>query len=125
MKEIKVIVDLEVIGSSYKNNQTCVYRVAYEVFRRLISRKDLTVLYSIFNFNNDKKINGKVKQFLSEKEIVIKPANSYRRVRFLPLRKEKFFRKIYYKIGIIDYKISYNKEMNTANIYHSFFDTRY
>lgn len=121
MKEIKVIVDLEVIGSSYKNNQTGVYRVAYEVFRRLTSRKDLTVLYSIFNFNNDKKINGKVKQFLYEKEIVIKPANSCRRVRFLPLRKEKFFRKIYYKLGILDYKISYNKEMNTANIYHSFF----
>lgn len=121
MREIKVIFDLEVIGNSYKNNQTGVYRVAFEIFRRLISRKDLKVLYSIFNFNNDKKINGKVEQFLSEKKIVIEPANSCKRVRFLPLRKEKFFRKIYHKLGIFDYKISYNEEVKTANIYHSFF----
>ena len=121
MNKIKVIYDLEVIGNSYKNNQTGVYRVAYEIFRRLTSRQDLEVLYSNFNFNNDKKMNSKVQAFISENKILTEPANSCERVRFLPLRKEKFFRKIYNKLGISDYKISYNKEMDTANIYHSLY----
>jgi glycosyltransferase involved in cell wall biosynthesis len=121
VNKIKVIYDLEVIGNSYKNNQTGVYRVAYEIFRRLTSRKNLKVFYSNFNFNNDKQMNSKVQAFISENKIVTEPANSCERVRFLPLRKEKFFRKIYNKLGISDYKISYNKEMDTANIYHSLY----
>ena len=121
MQKIKVIFDFEVLGNSYKNNQTGVYRVAYEIFRRFILRNDLKVLYSNFNFNKDKDINSKIDRFISENQIVIKPANDCKRIRFIPLRKEKFFRKIYNKFGIFDYKISYNKEANTANIYHSLF----
>lgn len=121
MQEIKVIFDLEVIGNAYKNNQTGVYRVAYEIFKRFASRPDLKVLYSNFNFNRDKDANSKINRFISENQFVITPANYFKRSRFIPFRKEKFFKKLYKKFGIFDYKVSYNKEVDTANIYHSLF----
>jgi len=121
VKKIKVIFDLEVIGSSYKNNQTGVYRVAYEILRRFILRNDLKVLYSNFNFNKDKNTESKINTFISENGVVIKAANSCKRVRFIPFRKKKFFRKIYKKLEVLDYKITYNIDANTADIYHSVF----
>lgn len=121
MQKIKVIFDLEVIGNAYKNNQTGVYRVAYEIFSRFASRGDLKVLYSNFNFNKDNHTNSKIDRFISENQMAIKPANNCKKFTFLPFRKEKFFKKIYKKFGLFDYKISYNKEVDTFNIYHSLF----
>jgi len=121
VQKIKVIFDLEVIGNSYKNNQTGVYRVAYEIFKRFALRADLKVLYSNFNFNKDKHTNSKIDRFICENHVVIKPATSFKRIRFIPFRKEKFFRKLYNKFGLFDYRISYSKEVDTANIYHSLF----
>ena len=121
MQKIKVIFDLEVIGNAYKNNQTGVYRVAYEIFKRFALRPDLKVLYSNFNFNKDKDTNSKIDRFISENQVVVKPANYFKRFRFIPFRKEKFLKKLYKKFGIFDYKVSYNKEVDTANIYHSLF----
>ncbi len=121
MPKINVIFDLEVIGHSYKNNQTGVYRVAYELFSLLTRRKDLNVLYSNFNFNKDRSLNSKINRFITENQIVIKEANICVRKKFIPFRKEKFFKKLYNKFGITDYKISYTEQVDTANIYHSVF----
>lgn len=119
--EIKLIFDIEVLGHAYKDNQTGIFRVAYELFTRFVNNKKIELLYSNFNFNNDKKNNQKVEYFLSDHNFGIKNVNTCTRVKFLPLRKEKPIKKIYNSFGIYDYKISYTQEVINAQIYHSLY----
>ncbi|UCA57997.1 glycosyltransferase family 4 protein [Chryseobacterium rhizoplanae] len=117
--KIKLIFDIEVIGNSYKINQTGIFRVAYELFKRLISDKKIEFSYSNFNFNNHKETHKKIERFLDDHQLVIKKANNCDRIKFIPFRKEKPFRKLYDKLGISDYKISYGQDIQDAQIYHS------
>ncbi|AZA80936.1 glycosyltransferase family 1 protein [Chryseobacterium lactis] len=118
---IKLIFDIEVIGNAYKNNQTGIFRVAYELFKRFISREEIELSYSNFNFNNHKETQFKIDRFLSDHQLTLKNANNCERVKFIPFRKEKPFRKLYNKLGIFDYKVSYNEGIQDAQIYHSLY----
>lgn len=119
--KIKLIFDAEVIGNAYKINQTGIFRVAYELFRRFVSQKEIELFYSNFNFNNHKETHSKIDRFLSDHQLVLKKANNCERIKFIPFRKEKPFRKLYNKLGIFDYKISYNQDIHEAQIYHSLY----
>ncbi|UKB83542.1 glycosyltransferase family 4 protein [Chryseobacterium sp. MEBOG06] len=119
--KIKLIFDVEVIGNAYKINQTGIFRVAYELFRRFVSQKEIELFYSNFNFNNHKETHSKIDRFLSDHQLVLKKANNCERIKFIPFRKEKPFRKLYNKLGIFDYKISYNQDIHEAQIYHSLY----
>ncbi|WP_326981147.1 glycosyltransferase family 1 protein [Chryseobacterium sp. MYb264] len=119
--KIKLIYDLEIIGNSYKINQTGIFRVAYELFSRFLSRKELELFYSNFNFNNHKETHSKIERFLSENSLRVKTVNSCDRVKFIPFRKEKPFRKLYNKLNIFDYKINYNQNISEGHIYHSLY----
>lgn len=117
--KIKLIFDIEVIGNSYKINQTGIFRVAYELFKRFVPEKTVEFSYSNFNFNNHKETHKKIERFLDDHQLVIKKANNCDRIKFIPFRKEKPFRKLYNKLGITDYRISYNRDIQDAQIYHS------
>jgi glycosyltransferase involved in cell wall biosynthesis len=120
--KIKVIFDIEVVAKAYQQNETGIFRVAYEMFRRFINNKNVDLLYSNFNFNNDKKISAQITNFFSNHSISPRFVNECRRVKFIPFRKEKMFRLFYQKIGLHNYKISYNKEnIAQSEIYHSFY----
>ncbi len=121
MKKIKIIFDLEVIGNAYKYNQTGIFRVAYELFKRFFSNNSLAVFYANHNFNNHKETHLKINRFILEENFIIKNVNDCIRVKFIPFRKEKLFKKIYKLIGISDYVISYNEEIKNAQIYHTFY----
>ncbi|WP_333852653.1 glycosyltransferase family 4 protein [Epilithonimonas sp.] len=119
--KIRVIFDLEVLGNSYKNNQTGIFRVTYELLRRFMFNNKLDVLYSNFNFNNDRKMKSKIGRFLSDEDLSIKSVNSCERIKFIPFRKEKLFKKIYRKFGIFDYQIKFNSQINNSQIYHTLY----
>ncbi len=121
MKTIKVIYDLEVIGNTYKIDQSGVYRVAYEILKNFLNNEKLKVLYTFFNFNNRQEIQNKIDCFISENNFIIQQANTCERVKFIPFRKEKPFRKLYNKVGIFDFKIKFNEEIKDSQIYHSLY----
>lgn len=119
--KIKLIFDLEVIGNAYRINETGIFRVAYELFQRFIKRNEVEILSSNFNFNNHKETKLKINRFLSDHQLILNNVNNCERIKFIPFRKEKPFRRLYDKLGISDYKISYNSEVNDAQIYHSLY----
>ena len=116
---IKLIFDVEVIGNSFRINETGIFRVAYELFSRLNSHQEIRMLHSNFNFNNHRQTTEKINHFFEEKNLIIPNVNNCDRVKFIPFRKEKLFKFFYKKLGITDYKISYNESINDSQIYHS------
>lgn len=118
---IKLVFDVEVIGNSYKINETGIFRVAYELFSRLNIREEIRLLHSNFNFNNHKETNVKINSFFEDKHLTISNVNNCDRVKFIPFRKEKLFKFFYKRLGIADYKISYNASIKESEIYHSLY----
>lgn len=119
--KIKVIFDFEVIGKDYKINQTGIFRVAYELLKKLMSRNEIEVMASVFNFNSDKKITAKIERFTADHQMNFQKVNRISRVKFLPFRKEKLFKLLYSKLDISNYKITFTKEIAEAQIYHSLY----
>lgn len=120
--KIKLIFDIEVIGNAYKINETGIFRVAYELFKRFRKNNHLELYYASFNFNNHKETEAKIDRFFTDQNIEPNFVNTCKRVKFIPFRKEKIFRLWYEKVGVKNYKIDYIQEgIAQAQIYHSFY----
>lgn len=120
--KLKVILDADVIADFHKDNRTGIFRVTYELFKALTSEKDLDVYFSHFSYLNLGTTTQELKTFFKENKIFIEPVNERIKMKFLPFRKEKLFKKIYNKLGILSFKnVSNDAIINGANIYHSIY----
>ena len=118
--KIKVIFDIWLIGDSADALKTGIYRVADLLFRNLYSQKEIKLFYANDGYITGKCANENIAVYLHEKEINIERANTRKRRKFVPFRKEKLFRFLYKKINIHEYKVSYNKKViKEAQIFHS------
>ncbi|MCU7618346.1 glycosyltransferase family 4 protein [Chryseobacterium sp. PBS4-4] len=120
----KLIFDIEIIGKTYRINETGIFRVAYELFNRLVSDQKIDISYSTTDVKNCKDTSSKIDFFFDDHNITSPIfAINCERVKFIPFRKEKPFRIFYNKIGIYDYKIDYNNDvLQSAQIYHSVYN---
>ena len=118
---IKIIFDATIIGEHYQKNETGIFRVANELFQKLVRDKNnLKFFYSVFGYSTSKCTNSDIENYLSNNQLIVENANTRNRVKFLPFRKEKFFKKIYSKLGVKDYVINSNANiLSNSDIYHS------
>nr|WP_315025812.1 glycosyltransferase family 1 protein [uncultured Chryseobacterium sp.] len=121
MKE-KVILDADIIADFYKDNRTGIFRVAFELFKRLGSSKEIDLYYSHFSLLNLETTTKEVDDFFQDNSIEIKGVNKRLRRQFLPLRKEKLFKKIYRKLNIFNFKNVYDENaIKSSQVFHSFY----
>lgn len=119
---IKIILDADVIADSYKDNRTGIFRVAFELFKSLATHSSADIYYSHLSLFHRETSTSELEDFFNENSIEIKKANIRARRKFLPLRKEKLFRYLYSKIGIYNYKNTYDKKIwNNAEVFHSLY----
>ncbi|MBW8524711.1 glycosyltransferase family 4 protein [Chryseobacterium chendengshani] len=121
MDKIKLIFDVEIMGNSYKQNQTGIYRVAYELFSRFYKNRDIDLVSANHNYTDSKDTKSKIREFLSENGLEADLICNSERKKFVPFRKEKPFRYLYKKLGLSDFMITYNETeiMDRQMIYHS------
>ena len=120
--KIKLIFDIEIIANAYKQNETGIFRVAYEMFKQFSSSNKIDLLFSNFNYSEYKRTEINVTQFFADHPVQPRFANNCKRVKFIPFRKEKMFRIMYGKMGIKNYKTTFNLDhIQSAEIYHSFY----
>lgn len=119
---IKVILDADVIADFYKDNRTGIFRVTLAFFRELSKNSAIEAFYSHLSVLHHETSTEEINNFFSENSISIKEANQRYRRAFLPLRKEKFFRYFYHKMGIYNYKnVHFEKVFKKNQIFHSFY----
>lgn len=119
---IKVVLDADVIADFYKDNRTGIFRVAYELFQRLSNNKSIEPYYSHFSLFNNDTSTKELDVFFNDNSIDIHAANVRYKRKFLPLRKEKFFRYLYNKMGIYNYNNTHFEDvLKNAEIFHSFY----
>ncbi len=119
---IKVILDADVIADFYKVNRTGIFRVTFELFKKLSRSKAVKTFYAHFSFFHYDTSTKELEDFFHENSITMKGVNERSRRKFLPLRKEKLFRFLYKRIEIYNYKNIYFKDLlNNAEIFHSFY----
>ncbi|WP_332454076.1 glycosyltransferase family 1 protein [Chryseobacterium aquaticum] len=120
MNKIKLIFDVEIMGNSYKQNQTGIYRVAYELFSRFYKNRNVDLVSANHNYTESADSEHKIRRFLIGSGLETDLVCNIKRKKFVPFRKEKPFRYLYKKIGVSDFKAVYNEaEMNKKAIYHS------
>lgn len=118
----KVILDADIIADFYKDNRTGIFRVAFELFKKLGNSKEIELHYSHFSLLNLETTTEEVNQFFGDNSIQIKGVNKRVRRKFLPLRKEKLFKKFYKKLGIFNFKNIYDEKMiRSSQVFHSFY----
>ena len=120
--KIKLIFDIEIIANAYKQNETGIFRVAYEMFKKFSKSSKIELLYSNFNYSEYKKTELNIDKFFTDHNVQVRYANNCKRVKFIPFRKEKLFRIWYGKMGIKNYKTTINLDnIQYSEIYHSFY----
>lgn len=119
---IKVILDADVIADFYKDNRTGIFRVTFELFRNLGNNHFIETSYAHLSLFNNETSTKELNVFFANNSIKIKDANSRNRRKFLPFRKEKFFKYLYNKMGVYNYKNThFEKIFKEADIFHSFY----
>jgi len=116
----KVIFDISIIADQYKKNQTGIFRVADELFRNFLKNDRLHLFYSVYGQSLRKSTNEDLREYFSDNGFAVEKANTRKRIKFIPFRKEKLFRRLYDKLGITNYKV-HNEEvvLRSAEIFHS------
>lgn len=119
---IKVILDADVIADFYKDNRTGIFRVTFELFKKLSNNDFIETSYAHLSLCNNETSTKELNVFFKDNSIKIKDANSRNRRKFLPFRKEKLFRYLYNKIGVYNYKnIHFEEAFKEADVFHSFY----
>ena len=120
--KMKVILDADVMADFYRDNRTGIFRVAFELFKRLSNSKEIELYYSHLSLFNLDTTTEELNLFFYQNSIQIKGSNERLKRKFLPFRKEKLFKKIYEKLGIFNYKNNYKEEVfRFSQIFHSFY----
>ncbi|MDQ1160524.1 glycosyltransferase involved in cell wall biosynthesis [Chryseobacterium sp. SORGH_AS 447] len=118
----KVILDADVIADFYKDNRTGIFRVTFELFKKLSENKDIKTFYSHLAFFNGETSVQELDDFFINNHVEIQAVNNRKRRTFLPFRKEKLFKYLYKQIGIYNYRnIHYKMLFEEAGIFHSFY----
>lgn len=118
---MKVILDADVIADFYKDNRTGIFRVTHELFKALSENSSLETFYAHLSLFNHETTTEELDSFFKENSIKIKAANHRGKRKFLPLRKEKLFRKLYKKLRISNFENIHFKTLKEAQIFHSFY----
>lgn len=118
---MKVILDADVIADFYKDNRTGIFRVTYELFKALGENNSVETFYAHLSLFNYETSTRELDSFFKENSIKIKAANHRDKRKFLPLRKEKLFRKLYKKLGVSNFANTYFETLKEAQIFHSFY----
>ena len=118
----KVILDADVIADFYKDNRTGIFRVTFELFKKLSGHKGVQTFYSHLALFNGETSVQELDDFFIRNHVEIQAVNNRKRRAFLPFRKEKLFRYLYKKLGIYNYKnIHHQVLFEEAEIFHSFY----
>lgn len=118
----KIILDADLIADFYKDNRTGIFRVAFELFKRLSRNQEIDVRYSHLSLFDRNTTTAELDFFFQNNAINIKSSNQRIKKKFLPFRKEKLFKKLYKKLGIYNYKNILDEELIlSSQIFHSFY----
>jgi len=118
---MKVILDADVIADFYKDNRTGIFRVTYEMFKALSENNSVETFYAHLSLFNYETSTRELDSFFDQNSIKIQAANHRDKRKFLPLRKEKLFRKLYKKFGVSNFANTYFETFKEAQIFHSFY----